>query len=38
MGRMGHPAELTGTIVLPPVCSRTGRYIDDADILIDGEA
>ncbi|KAG8216735.1 hypothetical protein J3R82DRAFT_6948 [Butyriboletus roseoflavus] len=35
MGRMGDPAELTGAVVL--LCSRAGRYINGADIIIDGE-
>ncbi|KAN0084394.1 hypothetical protein V8E55_007898 [Tylopilus felleus] len=33
MGRIGHPAELTGVVVL--LC-RAGRYINGADITIDG--
>lgn len=35
MGRMGDPAELTGAVVL--LCSRAGRYINGADIIVDGE-
>ncbi|KAG3229912.1 NAD(P)-binding protein [Suillus brevipes Sb2] len=34
MGRMGDPSELTGVVVL--LCSRAGRYINGADILVDG--
>ncbi|KAH7920295.1 NAD(P)-binding protein [Leucogyrophana mollusca] len=33
-GRMGDPSELTGTVVL--LCSRAGKYINGADILVDG--
>lgn len=35
IGRMGDPAELTGAVVL--LCSRAGRYINGADITVDGE-
>lgn len=34
MGRMGDPSELTGVVVL--LCSRAGRYINGADIVVDG--
>ncbi|KAG2142443.1 hypothetical protein DEU56DRAFT_870667 [Suillus clintonianus] len=34
MGRMGDPSELTGVVVL--LCSRAGRYINGADIIVDG--
>ncbi|EGO03764.1 hypothetical protein SERLA73DRAFT_175392 [Serpula lacrymans var. lacrymans S7.3] len=34
VGRMGQPSELTGAVVL--LCSRAGRYINGADILVDG--
>lgn len=36
MGRMGDPSELTGVVVL--LCSRAGRYINGADIVVDGMA
>jgi hypothetical protein len=36
MGRMGDASELTGVVVL--LCSRAGRYINGADILVDGMA
>jgi sorbose reductase len=36
MGRMGDASELTGAVVL--LCSRAGRYINGADILVDGMA
>jgi sorbose reductase len=36
MGRMGDVSELTGAVVL--LCSRAGRYINGADILVDGMA
>ncbi|KAF8889613.1 hypothetical protein BD779DRAFT_1610993 [Infundibulicybe gibba] len=35
MGRMGDPTELTGAVVL--LCSQAGRYINGADIIVDGE-
>jgi len=35
LGRMGEPEELTGPIVM--FCSRAGRYITGADIIVDGE-
>ncbi|KAH7922607.1 NAD(P)-binding protein [Leucogyrophana mollusca] len=34
MGMIGGPSELTGTVVL--LCSRAGKYINGADILVDG--
>ncbi|KIJ15926.1 hypothetical protein PAXINDRAFT_99282 [Paxillus involutus ATCC 200175] len=34
MGRMGDPSELTGAVVL--LCSLGGRYINGADIVVDG--
>jgi hypothetical protein len=34
MGRMGDPSELAGTVIL--LCSPAGRYINGADILVDG--
>ena len=34
MGRMGDPSELAGTIIL--LCSPAGRYINGADIVVDG--
>ncbi|KAH7887049.1 hypothetical protein F5I97DRAFT_1872722 [Phlebopus sp. FC_14] len=34
MARMGVPTELTGAAVL--LCSRAGRYINGADIIVDG--
>ncbi|KAJ7158299.1 hypothetical protein C8R43DRAFT_995371 [Mycena crocata] len=33
-GRMGDPTELVGTVIL--LCSPAGRYINGADILVDG--
>jgi len=36
MGRMGHPWELTGPLVL--LCSNAGRYINGTDIIVDGGA
>lgn len=36
MGRMGHPWELTGPLVL--LCSHAGRYINGTDIIVDGGA
>lgn len=36
MGRMGHPWELTGPLVL--LCSNAGRYMNGADIIVDGGA
>lgn len=36
MGRMGDPWELTGPLVL--LCSNAGRYINGADIIVDGGA
>ena len=35
-GRMGVPWELTGPLVL--LCSQGGRYINGADIIVDGGA
>lgn len=35
MGRMGDPEELAGVVVL--LCSRAGKYINGADIIVDGE-
>ncbi|KAF9459327.1 hypothetical protein BDZ94DRAFT_1239342 [Collybia nuda] len=34
MGRMGDPSELVGAVIL--LCSPAGRYINGADILVDG--
>lgn len=34
MGRMGDPSELVGVVIL--LCSPAGRYINGADILVDG--
>ncbi|KAF8186938.1 hypothetical protein K438DRAFT_1907565 [Mycena galopus ATCC 62051] len=34
MGRMGDPSELAGTLIL--LCSPAGKYINGADILVDG--
>jgi NAD(P)-dependent dehydrogenase (short-subunit alcohol dehydrogenase family) len=34
MGRMGDPSELAGTVIL--LCSPAGKYINGADILVDG--
>ncbi|KAI9806160.1 MAG: hypothetical protein M1833_004567 [Piccolia ochrophora] len=36
MGRMGHPSELTGPVVM--LCSGAGTYINGADIVVDGGA
>ncbi|KAF2706410.1 2-deoxy-D-gluconate 3-dehydrogenase [Pleomassaria siparia CBS 279.74] len=36
MGRMGDPWELTGPLVL--LCSNGGRYINGADLIVDGGA
>lgn len=34
MGRMGFPEEVAGTVVM--LCSRSGKYINGADIVVDG--
>ncbi|KAJ7682948.1 hypothetical protein B0H17DRAFT_1160980 [Mycena rosella] len=34
MGRMGDPSELAGVVIL--LCSPAGKYINGADILVDG--
>jgi sorbose reductase len=36
MGRMGNPSELAGVIVL--LCSHAGRYVNGADIVVDGKS
>jgi sorbose reductase len=36
MGRMGHPWELTGPLVL--LCSEAGRYVNGTDLVVDGGA
>ncbi|KAF2733421.1 NAD(P)-binding protein [Polyplosphaeria fusca] len=36
MGRMGDPWELTGPLVM--LCSNAGRYVNGADIIVDGGA
>ncbi|ORY13060.1 hypothetical protein BCR34DRAFT_600182 [Clohesyomyces aquaticus] len=36
MGRMGHPWELTGPLVL--LCSNAGKYINGTDLVVDGGA
>ncbi|KAJ4295419.1 hypothetical protein N0V90_007431 [Kalmusia sp. IMI 367209] len=36
MGRMGHPWELTGPLVM--LVSEAGRYVNGADIIVDGGA
>ncbi|KAL6707690.1 hypothetical protein ACN47E_003811 [Coniothyrium glycines] len=36
MGRMGHPWEITGPLVL--LCSEAGRYVNGTDIIVDGGA
>ncbi|KAH7135924.1 hypothetical protein B0J11DRAFT_519543 [Dendryphion nanum] len=35
-GRMGHPWELTGPLVL--LCSNAGKYVNGADLIVDGGA
>ncbi|KAF2020768.1 NAD(P)-binding protein [Aaosphaeria arxii CBS 175.79] len=35
-GRMGHPWELTGPLIL--LCSNGGRYINGTDLIVDGGA
>ena len=35
-GRMGHPWELTGPLVL--LCSEAGRYVNGTDLVVDGGA
>jgi sorbose reductase len=35
-GRMGHPWELTGPLIM--LCSNAGRYINGTDIIVDGGA
>ncbi|KAF2468491.1 NAD(P)-binding protein [Lindgomyces ingoldianus] len=35
-GRMGHPWELTGPLVL--LCSNAGKYVNGTDIVVDGGA
>ncbi|KAJ7666084.1 hypothetical protein DFH06DRAFT_1040903 [Mycena polygramma] len=34
MGRMGDPSELAGTVIL--LCSPAGKYVNGADIIVDG--
>ncbi|KAJ7108585.1 hypothetical protein C8R44DRAFT_803124 [Mycena epipterygia] len=34
MGRMGDPSELAGAVIL--LCSPAGRYINGADLIVDG--
>jgi hypothetical protein len=36
MGRIGHPSELAGVVIL--LCSPAGKYINGADIVVDGES
>ncbi|KAJ6627898.1 NAD-P-binding protein [Mycena sp. CBHHK59/15] len=36
MGRMGDPTELAGTVIL--LCSPAGKYINGADIVVDGRS
>lgn len=35
MGRMGDPSELAGVVIL--LCSPAGKYINGADIVVDGK-
>ncbi|KAF2744151.1 2-deoxy-D-gluconate 3-dehydrogenase [Sporormia fimetaria CBS 119925] len=34
MGRMGHPWEITGPLVM--LCGEGGRYVNGADLMVDG--
>jgi sorbose reductase len=35
MGRIGHPSELAGVVIL--LCSPAGKYINGVDIVVDGK-